>query len=153
MKGTSQTQVLQRMGNRLYQTQVVSPVPDVLRWASLARVLSAAYMRYCVMLLYNSVCNLPHIVLALFVAAGHMHRLHQNGAAYYAPADHFAQNGDEASAATEPMMEDGYADSATHSQGSHGMASKPEQMHKAHNHFAQDRSEDDHTETSSEGTR
>ena len=83
-----------------------------------------------------------------------MHRLHQNGAAYYATADESAQNEDDASAATERMTEDEYADSATHSHGSHGMASKPERMDRAHNHFAaQDRSEEDHTETSSEGTR
>lgn len=106
------------------------------------------------MLLYNlcPICitpSRPHVV-----AAGQMHRLHQNGAAYHAPADDSAHNADNASAATERMTEDGYADSATLSHGSHGMASKPDRPHKAHNDFtAQDRSEDDHTETSSEGTR
>lgn len=88
------------------------------------------------------------------VAVGRMHRINQNIAVYYPPADEFAQNDDSASAATERVTEDEYADSATHSHGSHGMASKPEQPHKAHNHFAaQDKSEEDHTETSSEGTR
>lgn len=78
----------------------------------------------------------------------------QNGAAHYAAADNFAQNDDNASAATERLTEDEYADSATHSHGSHGMLSKPERTHKAHDHFgAQDSYEDDHTETSSEGTR
>lgn len=83
-----------------------------------------------------------------------MHRLHQNGAASYAPVDDSAYNDDDASAATERMTEDEYADSVTHLRGSHGMASKPDRAHKAHNHLAaQDRSEDDHTDTSSEGTR
>lgn len=86
--------------------------------------------------------------------AGQMHHLHQNGVAYYAPADGSAQNEGDASAATERMTEDEYADSATHSHGSHGIASKAEQLQRAHNHFAtQDRSEEDHTENSSEGTR
>lgn len=85
--------------------------------------------------------------------AGQMQRFHPDAAAY-APADNSAQIDDTASAATERMTEDDYADSATHSHGSHDMVPRPEPMHKAHNHFgAQDRYEDDHTETSPEGTR
>lgn len=84
--------------------------------------------------------------------AGQVQRLHPDGA--YAPADNSAQIDDTASAATERMTEDEYADSATHSHGPHDMVPKTEQMHKTHDHFAaQDRYEDDHTETSSEGTR
>lgn len=88
--------------------------------------------------------------------AGQVQRFHPGGAGY-APADNSAQVDDTASAATERMTEDEYADSATHSRESHDpndMVPRPEQTHKAHTHFAaQDRYEDEHTETSSEGTR
>ena len=89
--------------------------------------------------------------------AGQVHRdTHQDGVAYYAPADDFAQNDDNASAATGRMTEDEYADSATHSHGSHGMVPEPEQTYETHNHPAahvQESCGDDHSEPSSEGTR
>ena len=83
-----------------------------------------------------------------------MHRhTHENGPAHYAAVDDCALNGDNASAATGRMTEDDYADSATHSHGSHDMLAKPE-PHKAHNHLAAQESYGiDHCETSSEGTK
>ena len=90
-------------------------------------------------------------------SAGHMHhQLHQNGAAYYASGDDYAQNDDVASAATEGITEDDCADSATDPPALHGMPVHLDRMQHAHSHYAsaaQNSYEDDHSETSSEGTR
>ncbi|KAL3138447.1 hypothetical protein ABBQ32_006237 [Trebouxia sp. C0010 RCD-2024] len=82
------------------------------------------------------------------------HHTRQDGGAYFALADEYAQNDDNASAATGRMTEDEYADSATHSHGSHGMLLNTEQTYKTHNHLAaQESCQDDRSEPSSEGTR
>ena len=100
----------------------------------------------------NKLFSMTHLAFA-----GHMHRqLHQNGAAYYASGDDHAQNDDVASAATEGNTEDDYADSANDPPASRGMPMHLDRMQNAHSHYAptaQDSYDDEHSETSSEGTR
>ncbi|DBA71008.1 hypothetical protein WJX79_008093 [Trebouxia sp. C0005] len=94
-------------------------------------------------------------------ALGHnSYHVHQNGGpAYTGHQTDCARNDDDASAATGGVTEDEYADSATDPHGPHEQAvpTLHHNMHSTHSHYApsteQDSYEEEHEETSSEGTQ
>lgn len=88
------------------------------------------------------------------------HHIHQNGEpAYRGHQRDYAHNDDEASAATEGVTEEEYADSASDPHGPHEQAvpTLHRNMQTIHSHYApsteQDSYEEEHEDTSSEGTR
>ena len=81
----------------------------------------------------------------------------QNGGAYYAQNDGLAQNEDTASGATERVTDGEYADSAPDLHGSYqAPVANSHQAMQAGNNYAsteQDSFEEEHEDTTSEGTR
>ena len=81
----------------------------------------------------------------------------QNGSAYYAQNDGYAQNEDTASGATERVTDGEYADSAPDLPGSYQapMPNTHPTMQAANNYASteQDSYEEEHEDTTSEGTR
>jgi len=92
-----------------------------------------------------------------FTGYGGRH-IHQNGGPYLARGQEYGHTEEEASAATEGITEDEYADSATDPHGSHRHEEPVlhQNMHSVHSHYVsaeQDSYEEEHDDASSEGTR